>query len=259
METGFGWAGADTIDLRSEDVLAQEEEQLGWQHIENGQLEHAESHFRRALELDPFRADALNGLGTVYLKWGELSQALELFQMAIAQAELALPRKKRHTGWQDESIRPYLRGLYNLATTLSRLEYWDGVRESLEELLAWDPAGMDGTIFYLLGHAYHRLGRLAEALHAYREASGTAEVDYSMGLLYLESQRTRDAERAWTRAIHHLAEVVPLLRYYPRVQPISSVGDTTFSRAARYVELQRDLWNEKACQALGRVADSLEE
>ncbi|MHB1610412.1 MAG: tetratricopeptide repeat protein [Sulfobacillus sp.] len=238
-------------------MLAQEEEQLGWKNIASGHLEHAESHFRRALELDPFRADALNGLGTVYLEWGELAQALELFQMAIAQAELGLPRKKRHTGWEDESVRPYLRGLHHLAMTLSRLEYWDGVREALEELLAWDPAGMGGAVFSLLGHALHRCGKLPEALHAYREASESAEVQYSIGLIYFESNRAKEAEKAWRRAIGQLPDVVPLVRYYPVVQPINGASDSDFGRAARYVGLQRDLWTDGAREALGRVADSL--
>ncbi len=236
-------------------MLAPEEEQLGWKHIANGQLENAESHFRRALELDPLRADALNGLGTVYLEWGELEQAQELFQMAIAQAEIQLPRKKRHTGWDDEVVRPYLRGLNQLALTFSKMDYWPGVQHALEELLAWDAEGMQGRAFSLLGEAYLRTGHLAESLHAYQEAPHTPETDYTLGLIFFISGQVREASQAWERAYQKLPEALPLLCHYPVVRAIGGASDTNFGRAARYAFTFTDLWTVESRVALRHCVD----
>lgn len=236
-------------------MLAPEEEQLGWKHIANGQLENAESHFRRALELDPLRADALNGLGTVYLEWGELEQAQELFQMAIAQAELQLPRKKRHTGWNDEAVRPYLRGLHQLAVTFSKMPYWVGVQRALEELLAWDAAGMQGKVFSLLGEACFRTGNFSGSLHAFREAPPTPETDYTLGLTYFVTGQARDACKAWQRAYQTLPEAIPLLCHYPIVRAIGGAFDTDFGRAARYAHVSYDLWTAESREALGRCVE----
>lgn len=238
-------------------MLAAEEEQLGWKHIASGQLEHAESHFRRALELDPLRVDALNGLGTVYLEWGELEQAQELFQMAIGQAEGQLPRTKRHTGWDDEVVRPYLRGLGQLAVTFGKMGYWSGVQQTLEELLAWDSGGMEGRVFFLLGEAYLRNGQLAEALHSYQEAPNTPERDYTLGLILFISGQERNAYQAWQRAYQALPEALPLLRHYPTVRPIGGASDTDFGRAARYAFASFDLWTMDSRAALGYCVDQI--
>lgn len=227
-------------------MLAPEEEQLGWKHIANGQLENAESHFRRALELDPLRADALNGLGTVYLEWGELEQAQELFQMAIAQAEVQLPRMKRHTGWDDELVRPYLRGLNQLSLTFSKMGYWAGVQQALEELLAWDQEGLQGRAFALLGEAHLRSGHLTEALSAYQKAPHTPEIAYTLGLVFFANGRRKEARQAWLEAYRRLPEALPLLCHYPIVRAIGGASDTNFGRAARYAFAIQDLWTTES-------------
>lgn len=230
-------------------VVAQEEERLGWQQVERGRLDEAELHFRRALELDPFRADALNGLGVIWMSWGELEHAQEFFQMAIAQAQLNLPRRKRHTGWEDANIRPYLRGLYHLAGTWVQQGLWEDAREPLEELLAWDPSGMNGEASYLAGQMYHRLGEWEEALAYYEAALERHPIAYySMGLVYYEVERLKEADRAWAKALGVAPEACAFIAHFPQVIPIplGEPVDDSFVVSSQYVRDNIDLWGDGA-------------
>ncbi|MCY0884482.1 MAG: tetratricopeptide repeat protein [Firmicutes bacterium] len=238
-------------------MAAQEEEAQGWQDIAQGELEAAERHFRRALELDPSRADALNGLGTVYLSWGDLEEAAELFRMAILQAEQDLPRRKRRTGWQDAQVRPYVRGLYHLSLTQIRRGLWDEAIDLLRELIAWDSGGMDGEAHYLLGQMQQRHGRLEEAAAAYTAASAHLdEAWYALGLVRFLEGREREARAAWREALGRLPGVVPFLLYYPRLVPIPAprIEDTPFLILRRYVIDNADLWTSAARAALEELA-----
>lgn len=238
-------------------MAAQEEEAQGWQDIAQGQLEEAELHFRRALELDPSRADALNGLGTVYLSWGDLEEAAELFRMAILQAEQDLPRRKRRTGWHDAQVRPYVRGLYHLSLTQIRRGLWDDAVDLLRELIAWDSGGMDGEAHYLLGQMHQRHGRLEEAEAAYEAAGGHLdEAWYALVLVRFLGGRPIEARAAWREALSRLPAVVPFLLYYPRLLPIPSpkIEDTGFLVLRRYVIDNADLWTEEAKAALAELA-----
>lgn len=237
-------------------MAAQDEEQLGWNCLNVEDYDGAERHFRRALELEPFRAESLNGLGMIYLVDGELDQARELFEMALTQAERHLPRKKRTTGWEDPEVRPYLRGLFYLALTNAEDGEWDHVGAPLEELIAWDIQGMDGDAYFLLAQAYHRTGQWEQAVHAYLEAGERRpEAFYSIGLIYFQWNRLRDAERFWLRALRRQPHTSFLITRYPRVRPIR-VGrdsDQEFYTAAQYIDANADLWTEEARRALERV------
>ena len=81
--------------------------------------------------------------------------------------------------------------------------------KTLFETLRDDYPGV--SVFYLnLGVAYKRLGRLEEAMHAYRQAisiaerspgGGYAEAYYNLGIVLREQGRFKDAEAAYLRAI----------------------------------------------------------
>lgn len=237
-------------------LVADDEERLGWLSIQSGEYQIAERHFRQALAVDPFRADALNGLGVILLKEGDLEQARELFEMALSHAEQELPRRKRHTGWNDDSVRPYLRGLYYMALLFIQDDHWDQVRQPLEELVAWDSSGIDGEAYYLLGQAYHRLGRLEEAIDAYRNAQDHyAEVTYSIGLAYFDLKKMQEARRIWQEAIRQFPEIALFVSYYPRVRPIplKRSDSTHFLQASRYIEQNGDLWTEESRRTLNEL------
>ncbi|MCY0882142.1 MAG: tetratricopeptide repeat protein [Firmicutes bacterium] len=243
-------------------MVAQDEERLGWKEMEQGQLEQAETHFRRALEMDPFRADSLTGLGVVYFSWGELDEAQELFQMAVLQAQQDLPRKKRHTGWEDQNVRPYLRSLYHLALVFMREGRWKEAQEPLEEMLAWDDSAMDGEAYYLLALMYHRLGRLTDAFPLYEKALGRhPEALYSLGLLAYLQGEAEPAARYWRQGVKAIDEIFPLLAYYPVVQPLPvvPVQQMPYLLAIQYYDDCFDLWPDSAREQLRRTIAGAED
>jgi tetratricopeptide (TPR) repeat protein len=224
-------------------LAARDEETLGWKQLEQGHLEAAEGHFRRCLELDPDRVEALNGLGQVYLAWGELDEAAELFQMALALAEPALPRGKRRTGWSDPQVRPYLRALHLLAMTrIRRGAYADAV-EPLEQMFAWDATGVDGEAHLLLGQCRQRLGDLEGADECYEKARlKHPHAWYLYALTRLLLGHVSEATHCFKSAIDVVPEVAPLLAYYPRVRGIGGDGAPRHRQAIQFVNATVDLF-----------------
>ena len=129
-----------------------------------GQLEESESHFRRALEIEPDNASALNSLGyTLAVHGRKLEEAVRLIRRAL---ELR----------PDEGS--YLDSLGWAQFRLGRLD------EAEEALLAAVGRERDPVIVMHLGALREAQGRIAEALELYREAlrHGLAE----------EVERTRE-------------------------------------------------------------------
>ena len=56
---------------------------LGYYYLKSGELEQAETHLLRALELDASYAVSHNNLGIVYLKQGQPEQAAKEFRQAV--------------------------------------------------------------------------------------------------------------------------------------------------------------------------------
>jgi tetratricopeptide (TPR) repeat protein len=241
-------------------LAARDEERLGWKLLEEGRLEEAEGHFRRSLELDPGRIDALNGLGSVYLRWNELDEAAELFQMAIALAEPMLPRRRRRAGWQDPALRPYLRALYSLAMTRIRRGAFAEALYPLEELIDWDPNGLDGEAFLLLGQCRQRLGFIEAAHDCYEKARGRhAHAWYLHGLTAFLLGRPEEAAHSFKMGATLLPEVGPLLAYYPRVVGFPGRGGESHRRAVKFVETTVSLWSPESRAYLREVLFPVQE
>jgi tetratricopeptide (TPR) repeat protein len=228
-------------------MASKDQEQEGWRLLSEGRLEEAESHFRHALELDPDRVDALNGLGQVYLAWDELDEAAELFQMALVMAEPDLPRNRRRVNIHDPAVQPYLRALHMLAVTRIRRMAWEDAIPPLEELLAWDPAGHEGEAHLWLGFCRHRLGDV-EAARAYYEVARTrhAAAWYLHGLASVQCGRVDEAVKSFRTGAELWPEAAPLLAYYPRVRGLDrrapSQPADRYTDAVRFVENTIDLW-----------------
>lgn len=218
----------------------------GWSHLANREWLDAESDFKRALEVDPFFPDALTGMAALYLRAGDIEQARELCEMATAQAERDLPRTKRHTGWTDVHVRPYLRALYYLALSYIRQEAWALAQPALEEIVAWDVTGMEGEALDLLAQVLHRIERYEEAVHAYLQAAEYFPEDYyTAGLILFQLGKLREAERFWRRALERRPNLARLIANYPQVVPHPRGGfqDQDFGRMVEYLELQGELWD----------------
>jgi tetratricopeptide (TPR) repeat protein len=233
-----------------------EEEQQGWERIEAYAWEEAETHFRRALQEDPFRPDALTGIAALYLQAGDPEQARELCEMAVAQAEHDLPRSKRHQGWDDPKVRPYLRALYYLSLSYIEQDAWSLAQPTLEEIVVWDATGMNGKALDLLGQVFLRIGRVDEAAQAFLEAAEfRAQAHFSAGLAMFLRGRYRDAERLWAKGIEQRPQLAEWLMYAPKVRPLPLVvpDATDYNESVQYWEYMDELWARAAREALQAV------
>jgi tetratricopeptide (TPR) repeat protein len=225
----------------------EDESSQGWDCLADRAWDDAEEHFKRALEGDPFFPDALTGMAALYLRAGDVEQARELCEMATAQAEHQLPRAKRHTGWADGNIRPYLRALYYMALTYIRQEAWALAQPALEEIVAWDVTGMQGEALDLLAQVLHRIDRRDEAVHAYLQAAEYLPEDYyTAGLVLFQLGKRREAERFWRRGLERRPALAALIAHFPQVVPNPRGGyrDEGFARMVEYLEFQGELWDD---------------
>lgn len=225
----------------------EDESSQGWGCLADRDWDGAEQHFKRALEGDPFFPDALTGMAALYLRGGDMEQARELCEMATAQSEHLLPRTKRHTGWTDGSVRPYLRALYYLALTYIRQQAWALAQPALEEIVAWDVTGMQGEALNLLAQVLHRIDRREEAVHAYLQAAEYLPEDYyTAGLVLWQLGKRREAERMWRRGLERRPALAALIVHFPQVVPHPRGGDRDedFGRIVDYLEYQGELWDE---------------
>lgn len=233
--------------------------QKGWASLEAEAWTDAEKYFRRALEVDPFHADALTGMAALYLRAGDPDQARELCEMATAQAERDLPRTKRHTGWDDEKIRPYIRSLYYLSLSYIDQHAWALAQPALEEIVAWDVTGMEGCALDLLAQVLYRIGRVEEAVHAFLEAAEYWPADYySAGLALFKLGRAREAERFWRRGLERRPRLASLIAHYPRVMPNprGSFWDKEFAESVKYLQYQGELWDDESQAQLAGFYES---
>src|SRR5690606_27592314 len=129
---------------------------LGALYDENKQRERGMEHMRRAIELNPHNAPALNYLGYTYAEQGiHLDEAEDLIRRALAISP--------NDGFYIDSLGWvfYQRG-----------DYASAVRY-LERAAAL--AGDDPTIAEHLGDAYLKAGRAQDALRTYRDALSRSE------------------------------------------------------------------------------------
>ncbi|MCZ7647396.1 MAG: tetratricopeptide repeat protein [Planctomycetota bacterium] len=135
IESGqFGEAELRLEWLKTKDPHSSNAEYLrGYCKLKEGEPEAALPFLERAIELDPFMADAWSGVGWVRFRQGRLEEALAPFQRALelkpdlawaaefflrAQAQILLGKAKEHTarGWRlcgEDRIEEGLRELYH--------------------------------------------------------------------------------------------------------------------------------------------------
>lgn len=153
-------------------------------------------------------------------------------------------------------VRVYVRALFYLSVLYAEEGQWERVIDALEDVKAWDSSGLGGDVSLLLAQAYHRSGRMDEAVDAYSEASEVhSESLYSLGLVCYQIGKVREAERYWLRAVRHHPELAFLIARYPRLRalPVASSEDRQFSTNAEYVEATADLWSAQAREALDHL------
>ena len=173
---GQGFGGAPTSHF-SELVLK------GTRLHQAGQLQEAETIYRRILDIDPDHADANHFLGVLLSQGG--NQAVELISRAIAMA----PDQPMYHG--------------NLGTALKELGRLDEAIASYREALAIEPDFADAH--NNLGHALKTKGRLEDAVASYHKALAVkpdfAEAHNNLGVALRVMGKSDEAVASYRKAL----------------------------------------------------------
>jgi tetratricopeptide (TPR) repeat protein len=191
--------------------------------FQRGYLDQAEAAFQQALHDDPSSAEALYGIGSVYLNQNKNTAAREVFERAVklqAGYPDTLPDAWNNLGVIatresriDDSIRCFQRALElsphhllaldNLGNAYRLEKRWNDARIVLERALEVAPqdAGANyslGMVFAQTdenGKAYEHLQRALHARPDYPEALN------NLGVLYLVTKRRDEAVESFERCI----------------------------------------------------------
>jgi tetratricopeptide (TPR) repeat protein/peroxiredoxin len=191
--------------------------------FQRGYLDQAEVWFQQALRDDPSSAEALYGIGSVYLNQNKNAAAREIFERAVklqANYPDTLPDSWNNLGviatredrFADsaECFQQALRlspqhvlSLDNLGNVYRLQKKWDEAREVLERALQIAPQDPEanysmGMIFAQTGDtdkAYEYLQRALKARPVYPEALN------NLGVLYLRTQRRDEAVASFEQSI----------------------------------------------------------
>ncbi len=197
--------------------------------FDRGYVEQAESFFRLALADDPSSAEALYGLGSVYLEQQKSAEARASFERAVhlqAHYPGTLPNAWNNLGIlaaregrTDEAIAYFQRALEldpdhlialgNLGNAYRQMKRWDDAKSVLQRALQLSPANPEanyalGMVFAQLNdtqHAYEYLQKALAARPAYPEALN------NLGILYLRTQRRDEAESSFKESIPRSSRV----------------------------------------------------
>lgn len=222
---------------------------LGSVFFERGYTDQAEVFFQMALRDDPSGAEALYGLGSVYLQQERTAEARQCFERAVqlhANYPGTLPKAWNNLGIlaaresrTDEAIRDFQRALQidadnvialeNLGSAYRQEKRWTDARSVLERALELSPDNPEANYGLAMvfaqqndtEHAYEYLQKALAARPAYPEALN------NLGVLYVRTHRQGEAEKSFRESI--------------RVAP---AFDQSYLNLAKLYSLQGD--NQKA-------------
>ena len=207
----------DTLDFKRNYL------NYGSVYFQRGYLDQAEASFRQALSDDPASAEALYGLGSVYLKQEKTREARENFEHAtklqasypdtLANAWNNLGLLATREGHTAEAI-PYFQealklnpdhliALENLGNAYRQQKNWDEARVVLERAVAVGPQDPEanyslGMVFAQLNdndRAYEYLQRALKSRPSYPEALN------NIGVLYLRTGQRDEAVASFEECI----------------------------------------------------------
>jgi tetratricopeptide (TPR) repeat protein len=178
------FAGADTDYEFSRNYLS-----LGSIFFERGYPETSEAFFRRALLDDPTSAEALYGLGSVFLQQQKTKEARESFERAL-KLQASYPGTVPNA-WNNLGILSAREG--NAGEAI----------EFFQQALQIDPAHLIALLN--LGNAYRQQKEWAEAeqvlQRAFEVAPDDPEVNYSLGMVCAQLEESDRAEKYLKRAV----------------------------------------------------------
>ena len=191
--------------------------------FQRGYLDQAEASFRLALRDDPSGAEALYGLGSVYLKQEKIAEARESFARAtklhasypetLANAWNNLGLLATREGRTAEAI-PYFQealrlnpdhliALDNLGNAYRQQKNWDEARTTLEHAVKVSP--QDPEANYSLGMVFAQINDTDRAYEYLQRAlkfrPGYPEALNNLGILYLRTRRRDEAVASFEECI----------------------------------------------------------
>ncbi len=196
---------------------------LGSLFFQRGYLDQAEASFQQASREDPSSAEALYGIGSVYLNQNKNASAREAFERAV-KLQANYPDTQpdawnnlgviaTREGRVEDSIQRFqdalrlnphhVLALDNLGNAYRLQKNWDEARKVLERALAIAPQDPEanyslGMVFAQAndtGKAYEYLQRALRARPVYPEALN------NLGVLYLVTQRRDEAVASFEQCI----------------------------------------------------------
>jgi tetratricopeptide (TPR) repeat protein len=183
--------------------------------FQHGYFEQAGAAFERALRDNPSSAEALYGLGSVYLNQGKASEARDSFERAtklpasypdtLANAWNNLGLLTAREGHSEAALAYFQQALRlspdhvvaleNLGSAYRQLKKWDEARGAFERALAVSPD--DAEANYGLGMTFAQIDDTAHALEhlltALKSRPAYPEALNNLGILYLRMQRRDEA------------------------------------------------------------------
>lgn len=223
--------------------------------FQRGYFEQAQASFELALRDDPSSAEALYGLGSVYLKQEKRQQARQSFEQAVKLAASypdTLPNawnnlglisaQEGHMSEATQDFQQALRfnpehviALENLGNAYRQQKLWQQAQNAFERALAVNPerpeANYGLAMVYAAGddseHTYEYLQRALQARPDYPEALN------NLGVLYMRTHRRDQA----VATLQHCVRVAPAFdQCYLNLARIYSLEDNP--AAARTILLQ---------------------
>jgi len=191
--------------------------------FQRGYLDQAEASFQQALRDDPASAEALYGIGSVYLNQNKNAAARETFERAVklpANYPDTLPDAWNNLGviatregHVDDSVSCFLRALQlnphhllsldNLGNAYRVQKQWDDARKVLERAL--DVAPTDAEANYSVGMVFAQTDETSKAEQHLQRALQSRpvypEALNNLGVLYLVTQRRDQAVASFEQCI----------------------------------------------------------
>ena len=190
---------------------------------QRGYLEQAEVSFRQALEDDPSSAEALYGIGSVYLNQNKNALAREMFENCVKLQPTypetlpdawnnlgVLATREGHIAEAVDNFQKalavnprHLLSLDNLGNAYRLEKNWNEARQVLERAL--DVAPDDAEANYSLGMVFAQTGETTKAYDHLQRAL-KARPDYpealnNLGILYLLNRRRDEAVASFEQCI----------------------------------------------------------
>ena len=189
-----------------------------------GQLQQAESLYRKVLSIDPSHLDAMQFLASIAQQTGHLAPALQLFEQVVKidpsryQIHFSLGKLYAQVGRQNEAVGAYktcvklkpglIEGWNNLGLLHKESHQYAKAIHCFQKVVKQQPE--NGLCWSNLGNAYKDSGQMDEAVKALKKASevqhglSAAYSNYLLALNYLpdiSKQDVADAHLAWHRYV----------------------------------------------------------